>query len=93
MGAPAAEAGRVSGVRSWSSGTLGAHTGGGQVCVQLQSKENKGALDIWVLEPGGLAPSCSLCLSFQIREMGTGLESVEITGHPGRGCKGLSGQP
>lgn len=45
------------------------------------------------LGPGGQAPSHSECLSFWIREMGTFWGSVGIPGHPGRGCKDLSGQP
>lgn len=38
---------------------------------------------------GGLAPSHSPCLSFQICEMGTLLGSVEITGLPGKRLQGL----
>lgn len=33
------------------------------------------------------------CLNFHICEMGTWLGRVGITGHLGRGCKSLSGQP
>ena len=45
---------------------------------------------MWVLGPGGLAPSHSLCLSFQIREMGTLLGSVGITGRPGKRLQGFT---
>lgn len=64
----------------------------GQVCTHLFWRETT---ELEECGPWGQGAGLQAidCFSFWIWKMGTLLGSVEITGHSGRGCKGLSGQP
>ena len=48
---------------------------------------------MWAQGPGNWAPSHSSASVSGSSQMGPLWVGVRITGHPGRGCKGLSGQP
>ena len=49
---------------------------------------------LWALGPGNWAPShSSASVSGSVKWVHCGWGSVRISGHLGRGCKGLSGQP
>ena len=74
-----------------SSGSLGAQTGGGQVCSPEGEQQSlpcglRGQVT-------GLQATPVPQFLDPVKWVHCGWGSVRITGHPGRGCKGLSGQP